>query len=260
MTTLLQVQGLSRIYGGLKAVSDLSFSVAKDEILGLIGPNGAGKTTVVNLASGVDKPSAGRITFRSDDVTGMPPHLLARRGLVRTFQATAVYANRTVRENALRGAYLTLFPGFLATLLDTPAAKRKRAAAENLVAELLDWLELTSVADTIAGSMPYGYQKTLGIVIALAAQPSLILLDEPVAGLSAQEADHVRDTIKRVRDRGITVVVIDHNMRFISGLCDRVLVIAHGQELAQGTPRDVLRNERVIEAYLGKRYAAANAE
>jgi branched-chain amino acid transport system ATP-binding protein len=251
---------LSRIYGGLKAVSDLSFSVAKDEILGLIGPNGAGKTTVVNLASGVDKPSAGRITFRSDDVTGMPPHLLARRGLVRTFQATAVYANRTVRENALRGAYLTLFPGFLATLLDTPAAKRKRAAAENLVAELLDWLELTSVADTIAGSMPYGYQKTLGIVIALAAQPSLILLDEPVAGLSAQEADHVRDTIKRVRDRGITVVVIDHNMRFISGLCDRVLVIAHGQELAQGTPRDVLRNERVIEAYLGKRYAAANAE
>jgi branched-chain amino acid transport system ATP-binding protein len=144
--------------------------------------------------------------------------------------------------------------------LDTPAAKRKRAAAENLVAELLDWLELTSVADTIAGSMPYGYQKTLGIVIALAARPSLILLDEPVAGLSAHETDHVRDTIKRVRDRGITVVVIDHNMRFISGLCDRVLVIAHGQELAQGTPRDVLRNGRVIEAYLGKRYAAANAE
>jgi branched-chain amino acid transport system ATP-binding protein len=260
MTALLQVEALSRLYGGLWAVNDLTFSVDKGEILGLIGPNGAGKTTVVNLVSGVVKPSAGRVVFDGDDVTGMVPHLLARRGLVRTFQATVVYGNRTVRENAMRGAYLTLFPGFVATLFDTPAAKRKREAAESLVAELLDWLDLTSVADTIAGSMPYGYQKTLGIVIALAARPSLILLDEPVAGLSAQEADQVRDTIKRVRERGITVVVIDHNMRFISGLCDRVVVIAHGQELAQGAPRDVLRNPSVIEAYLGKSYAAAHAQ
>jgi branched-chain amino acid transport system ATP-binding protein len=260
MTALLQVEALSRLYGGLRAVNDLTFFVDKGEILGLIGPNGAGKTTVVNLVSGVVKPSAGRVVFNGDDVTGMVPHLLARRGLVRTFQATVVYGNRTVRENAMRGAYLTLFPGFVATLFDTPAAKRKREAAESLVAVLLDWLDLTPVADTIAGSMPYGYQKTLGIVIALAARPSLILLDEPVAGLSAQEADQVRDTIKRVRDRGITVVVIDHNMRFISGLCDRVVVIAHGQELAQGAPRDVLRNPSVIEAYLGKSYAAAHAQ
>jgi branched-chain amino acid transport system ATP-binding protein len=260
MSALLQVEGLTRVYGGLRAVGDLSFSVGQNEILGLIGPNGAGKTTVVNLVSGVVKPNAGRVTFKNEDVTSMAPHLLARRGLVRTFQSTVVYADRTVRENAMRGAYLTLFPGFLATFFDTPEAKRKREAAEALVAELLDWLELTSVADTIAGSMPYGYQKTLGIVIALAARPSLILLDEPVAGLSAHETDQVRDTIKRVRERGITVVVIDHNMRFISGLCDRVVVIAHGQELAQGAPRDVLRNPSVIEAYLGKSYAAAHAE
>ncbi len=260
MTAILDVAGLTRVYGGLRAVDDLSFSVGKNEILGLIGPNGAGKTTVVNLVSGVVKPNAGRVVFNGEEVTGMAPHLLASRGLVRTFQATVVYGNRTVRENALRGAYLTLFPGFLATLLDTPAAKRKREAADALVGELLDWLELTPVADTIAGSMPYGYQKTLGIVIALAARPSLILLDEPVAGLSAAETDQVRDTIKRVRERGITVVVIDHNMRFISGLCDRVVVIAHGQELAHGAPRDVLRNPRVIEAYLGKSYATAHAE
>jgi branched-chain amino acid transport system ATP-binding protein len=259
MTAHLQVEGLTRAYGGLRAVDNLGFFVGKKEILGLIGPNGAGKTTVVNLVSGVVKPNAGRVSFEDEDVTGMAPHLLARRGLVRTFQATAVYGNQTVRENAMRGAYLTLFPGFVATLFDTPGAKRRREAAERLVAELLNWFELTAFADTIAGSMPYGYQKTLGIVIALAAQPSLILLDEPVAGLSAHETDQVRDMVKRVRDRGITVVVIDHNMRFISGLCDRVVVIAHGQELAQGTPRDVLRNPSVIEAYLGKSYANTHA-
>jgi branched-chain amino acid transport system ATP-binding protein len=257
MTDLLKVDGLTCIFGGLRAVGDLSFAVAPSEILGLIGPNGAGKTTVVNLISGVIKPTGGRISFKGEDVTAMAPHLLARRGLVRTFQATVVYTGRTVYENALRGAYLTLFPGFIPTLFDTAAAKRKREQAHALVAELLDWLELRSVADTVAGSLPYGYQKTLGIVIALAAQPSLILLDEPVAGLSAHETDHVRDTIKRVRERGITVIVIDHNMRFISGLCDRVVVLAHGQELAHGTPQEVLRNERVIEAYLGKSYVAA---
>jgi branched-chain amino acid transport system ATP-binding protein len=259
MTAHLQVEGLTRAYGGLRAVDNLGFFVGRKEILGLIGPNGAGKTTVVNLVSGVVKPNAGRVSFENEDVTGMAPHLLARRGLVRTFQATAVYDTQTVRENAMRGAYLTLFPGFVATLFDTPGAKRKREAAEKLVTELLNWFELTAFVDTIAGSMPYGYQKTLGIVIALAAQPSLILLDEPVAGLSAHETDQVRDMVKRVRDRGITVVVIDHNMRFISGLCDRVVVIAHGQELAQGTPRDVLRNPSVIEAYLGTSYANTHA-
>jgi branched-chain amino acid transport system ATP-binding protein len=257
---LLKVEGLSCVFGGIHAVSDLSFEVAHSEILGLIGPNGAGKTTVVNLISGVVKPTSGRIAFKGENATGMAPHVLARRGLVRTFQANVVYTDRTVYENALRGAYLTLFPGFLPTLLDTATARRKREEAHALITELLDWLELRPVAYTIAGSLPYGYQKTLGIVIALAARPSLILLDEPVAGLSAQETDHVRDTIKRIRDRGITVIVIDHNMRFISGLCDRVVVLAHGQVLAHGTPRDVLRNERVIEAYLGKSYVAAGRE
>ncbi|MBO0757117.1 MAG: ABC transporter ATP-binding protein [Bradyrhizobiaceae bacterium] len=257
MTTVLQVESLTRVYGGLRAVAELSFTVTKGEILGLIGPNGAGKTTVVNLVSGVVKPNSGRITFDNADVTGMAPHLLARRGLVRTFQSTLLYGNCTVRENAMRGAYLTLFPGFVAAFFDTARAKHKREAAEALVTELLDWLELTPFGDLIAASMPYGYQKILGIVIALAARPSLILLDEPVAGLSARETDQIRDTIKRVRERGITVVVIDHNMRFITGLCDRVVVIAHGQELAQGAPHEVMRNPAVIEAYLGKSHAAA---
>jgi branched-chain amino acid transport system ATP-binding protein len=249
---LLEIDRLSRAFGGLKAVSDLSFSVEPKEILGLIGPNGAGKSTVVNLVSGAIAATSGAIRFNGEDVTSLPAYQRARRGLVRTFQATAIYAEQTVRENALRGAYLTLYPGFMATLLDTAEAKRRRGEAEALADELLQWLGLSEVADSVSSSLPYGHQKMLGIVVALAARPQFILLDEPVAGLSAQEADHVRDTIKRVRDRGVTVIVIDHNMRFIAGLCDRVVVLHHGQELAQGVPQEVLKNPKVVEAYLGK--------
>jgi branched-chain amino acid transport system ATP-binding protein len=259
MSTLLQVEALGRTFGGIKAVSNLSFSVTKGQILGLIGPNGAGKTTVVNLVSGAMTPSSGRILFAGEDVTRLPPHKRARKGLVRTFQSTAVYSNQTVRENAYRGAFLKLYPGFVAALVRTPTARRMEGEAAELVQQLLEWLDLEDVADITAGSLPYGFQKTLGIVIALAAEPQLILLDEPVAGLSAEETDHVRDTVLRVRERGVSVVVIDHNMRFISGLCDSVVVIAHGQELAQGKPQEVLRNQAVIEAYLGTGYAAAHA-
>jgi branched-chain amino acid transport system ATP-binding protein len=257
MSTLLSVENLGRTFGGLKAVSGLGFSVGADEILGLIGPNGAGKTTVVNLVSGVIKPTSGSVLFAGENVTGLLPHLLAQKGLVRTFQATAIYATQTVRENALRGAFLALSPGFVPALLRTKAAQRREREVYQRIDALLAWLELDQVANVTAGSLPYGFQKTLGIVIALAAEPRLILLDEPVAGLSAEETDHVRDTIQRVRGRGVSVVVIDHNMRFISGLCDRVVVLAHGQELAQGRPQEVLRNPAVIEAYLGKSYAAA---
>ncbi|GAC1600353.1 MAG: ABC transporter ATP-binding protein [Ramlibacter sp.] len=257
MTALLEVGQLSRRFGGLMAVSDVSFAVGRGEILGIIGPNGAGKTTLVNLISGLIKPSSGRVRFAGQDVTGLAPHVLAGRGLVRTFQATTIYAARTVRENAFRGAYLRAYAGFVPSLLRTGVARRRRAEADDEVAALLDSLGLGSVADVQAGSLPYGSQKSLGIVIALASRPSMILLDEPVAGLSAAETDGVRDTIARVRDRGITVAVIDHNMRFISGLCDRVVGLHHGQELAQGPPQQVLADPLVIEAYLGAGHAAA---
>ena len=259
MSTLLQVEGLSRNFGGLAAVSGIGLEVQEREVFGIIGPNGAGKTTAINLISGVIKPSSGRVCFRGDDVTGLPPHVLVRKGLARTFQATTVFGQRSVYENCLRGAFLHLYPGFVQTFFDTSHARAMRDAAAARIDEVLGWLGLTAMADIVASNLPYGAQKTLGLAIALVAQPALVMLDEPAAGLSAEEADHVRDTIRRLRERGIAVVVIDHNMRFMRGICDRIFVMHHGQELARGTPDQVLSDPNVIQAYLGRAYAPAQA-
>jgi len=251
MSNLLKISNLSKRFGGLAAVNGLSFHVDDNEIVGLIGPNGAGKTTAVNLISGLIAPSGGEVHFNNEEITHLRPSQLAGKGLVRTFQHTALYAECTVFENARRGTYLRRYPGFLRSLFPTGACREKTKIADDEAMSLLELFGLDKNRDTIAGSMPYGYQKVLGIVLALAARPRLILLDEPVAGLSAEETDSVRDVILRIRSEGISVVVIEHNMRFISSLCDRVVVVNAGETLAEGTPQEVLRDKRVIEAYLG---------
>lgn len=254
MAVLLEVNQLTRWFGGLEAVGDLSFAVETGEIFGIIGPNGAGKSTCVNLVSGVLRPSSGGVRFDGADVTGHSAYALARRGLVRTFQSTTVYANETVRENIRRGAFLSLYQGFFSALLGTYATRRAQAETERRIDGILDWLGMADLAGAQAGSLPYGHQKMLGMAIAMAADPKLLFLDEPVAGLSAEETDQLRDVIRRIRDRGVTIVVIDHNMRFISNLCDRVLVIQQGRKLALGQPQEVLSSSAVIEAYLGKKH------
>jgi branched-chain amino acid transport system ATP-binding protein len=251
MTALLELREVARSFGGVRAVDGLSFDVQPGEILGLIGPNGAGKTTIVNLISGFIKPSSGKVLLDGSDVSGLAPYRLTRLGLVRTFQSTTVFGGCTVLENARRGAFRTAHTGWASAIFAMPGARRRQALADEMARDLLTQLGLAGVTDQLAGSLPYGMQKALGVVIALAARPRIILLDEPVAGLSSEEATQVRDVLIKVREAGITVVVIDHNMRFIAGLCDRVVVVHQGRELAQGTPEIVLANPLVVDAYLG---------
>ncbi|MFI5400299.1 MAG: ABC transporter ATP-binding protein [SAR324 cluster bacterium] len=251
MSALLEVDGLSKHFGALQAVESLRFSVNPGEILGIIGPNGAGKTTAIDLISGMTRPDSGTVTFAGEDVTGMRTDILVRRGLVRTFQATTVYQERTVRENAVRGAFAGMYPGFWHGFWNDGTARRLQRAAGERVDGVLGRLGLTEVADSVARNLPYGHQKVLGLAIALAAQPRLMMLDEPVAGLAHEEAVRLAEVIRLTNAGGVSVIVVDHNMRFMSNLCQRIVVLHHGSDLAVGTPQEVTRDPRVIEAYLG---------
>ena len=247
----LVVQGLSKSFGGVHAVQDVSFAVRSGAVHAVIGPNGAGKTTLFNLVTGIYSPSAGSIRFNGTEVAGAPPYELARLGMSRTFQNLQVCMNMSALENVMVGAHLHLPQGLLASVLKLPGLRRTDRACREWAAELMDFVGVGSWRAAHASQMPYGALKRLEIARALAAQPKMVLLDEPAAGLNDTETAEMETLIRRIAESGVTVVLVEHDMKLVMNLSDHVLVLDYGRKLAEGTPEQVRNNPEVVAAYLG---------
>jgi len=245
------VQGLSKHFGGLVANDRIDLRVDKGEIVGLIGPNGAGKTTLFNCISGLIKPCGGIISFNGCRIEGLPPHRIAGLGVSRTFQHVALFKRMTVLENVMRGRHSRTRSGFLAAGFRLPGMRLEEKGIRQKALEYLDLVRLTPAADLEAGTLPLGKQRILEIARALAAEPKLILLDEPAGGLNMRETEDLGELIQQIKELGVTVLLVEHDMNLIMDISDRVLVLNYGQALASGTPAEIKDNRAVIEAYLG---------
>ncbi len=255
---LLETRNLSIYFGGLPAVKNVDLALDQRKITGLIGPNGAGKTTLFNLISGFLKPSGGTISYRSDVISGLPPHEIAQRGIVRTYQKTSIFPGASVLTNVIIGTHLWTKSGIWDALWKTLKSRSEAVETEQKAREILEFTELTKYRDSLARNLPYGEQRKLEIAIAMACKPELLLLDEPAAGMNPEETVRLMETIRKIRDRGITILLVEHDMKMVMGVCERIVVLNYGEKIAEGSPREITENPEVIKVYLGDETGASD--
>jgi len=248
---LLEVRNITKRFGGLIAVSQLTFDLHQGEILGLIGPNGAGKTTLFNVITGFYSPTEGKVFYKGKDITGLKPHKLVQKGIARSFQLTTLFDNFSVLQNVAMSQHLHTEVSFLGSLFHTPGNREKEKATEMRTMELLKLTGLDTQRDVLAKNLSHGYQKTLNFTITVGTDPELLMLDEPLCALNPERITAIQRLIFTVRDKGITILIIEHNMKALFPICDRIMVLDAGMKIAEGTPKEIGVNPEVIRAYLG---------
>jgi len=249
---MLEVKKLSKYFGGLAAIRELDLGVVESEILGLIGPNGAGKTTLFNVISGFFPPTSGKVIFDGRDITGLKAHEIAQLGISRTFQASTLFMKISVLDNVFTGYHMSYKTPIWKRLLRRPSALKEEEMLRKRAVEIIGFMGMASLKDELAINLPHGYQRILGVCMALATNPKLLLLDEPVTGMVTGETQTMIELIRQIRDRGVTIVVVEHDMKAVMNLCDRIAVLNYGRKIAEGQPEEIKKNKEVVEAYLGK--------